>query len=120
MDNNANIVALAAVLSALITLISNWLIPRGKARTIQVEGDTLIRRTAAETEAAATKEINRLLRKSMNDLDECNRRHLEFQRSLLANNKSIMNFLETLAVMVEKQTAVLERLIAILSKGVPP
>lgn len=120
MDNNASIVAIAAVLSALITLISNWLIPRGKVSTIKAEGDTHVRRTAAETEAAATKEINRILRKCQNDLDECNRRHLEFQRSLLANNKSIMSFLETLAVMVETQTAALERLIAILSKGTSP
>lgn len=105
MENPAAIVAIASAISALITLISNLLLPGKRAQAGQIEADTSIRRTVAETESEAIRTINQMLRRTLKDLDECR-----------DQEASIVKIFETFAALIEKQTAAIETLTDLLTK----
>lgn len=106
MDDNTAFVAWASVAAAVVTLISNWLLPRAKVVQLNAEADTNVRIKGAEIEFQAFKTINDLLMKS-------DAQNNELQRTLLANHNALTEFLE-------RQTVAIEKLIHILERITPP
>lgn len=118
LDTTA-IVAIAAVFSAMVTLISNVLTPRAKAVQLQAEGNTNVRVKEAENESEALKLVSDLLKKSEARADRLAAVNAELQKALLSNNKTVTDFLEGFMKMLEKQTILLSKFIDHLERSQP-
>lgn len=119
LDSTA-IVAIAAVFSALVTLFSNVLTPRAKAVQAAAEGNTNVRVREAENEAEALKAMSDLLKRESARVDRLQTVNAELQKALLANNKTVTDFLDGFMRMLEKQTILLEKYIIHLERNKLP